>query len=220
MHNPEPKESTMPESTVYIAEEIWFGETPVDGRKRIAVCTSLDDAVTALREDDSDCPDLVATEVTDSALGSGTTRTWAVHERGAEPDDEGHLWITSEQVVRSETSPDDPQDVPDEILDTAWRAELARRSPEASPALIEEYCDFDTHPSLRDHREELRPVLAAVLPEIERRVREQAFRDAADLLDSKPLHCEEHGSVTCTKCPVGADHLRVEADRLARGEAR
>lgn len=87
-------------TTVYIAEVIWFGDNPVDGRNRIAVCTSLEDAVTALREDDSDRPDLVATEVTDSALGSKTARTWAVHERGEEPDDEGHLWITSEQVSR------------------------------------------------------------------------------------------------------------------------
>ena len=56
-----------------------------------------------------------------------------------------------------------PEDVPETILDVAWRAELARRSPEASAALVEEYCDFDAHPSLRAHREELRPALGAAL---------------------------------------------------------
>lgn len=86
-------------ASVFVAEVIWFGENPVDGRDRIAVCRSLDDAVTALREDDDcDRPDLVATEVTDSALGTEGARTWAVHERGTEPDDEGHLWITEEQI--------------------------------------------------------------------------------------------------------------------------
>lgn len=80
-------------TTVYIAEEIWFGDNPVDGRDRIAVCATLDGALDALR--DRDGGDLVATE-TRSALGNG--KTWEVHERGEEPDDEGHLWITSEQV--------------------------------------------------------------------------------------------------------------------------
>ena len=54
---------------------------------------------------------------------------------------------------------------------------------------------------------------------IERRVREQTLREAADLLDSKPLHCEAHGNATCTQCPVGSEWLRIEADRIAGGEA-
>jgi hypothetical protein len=63
------------------------------------------------------------------------------------------------------------------------------------------------------------PVVEAWVAERERRVREQTLRKAADLLDSKPLHCDEHGSVTCTDCLVGSDWLRVEADRVARGES-
>jgi hypothetical protein len=90
----------MPEpTTVYIAELIWFCENPVDGRCRVAVCASLDAAVAALRQEDSDNPALVATEVTGSALGSPAAQTWAVHERGEEPD-EGYMWITAEQVSR------------------------------------------------------------------------------------------------------------------------
>lgn len=69
-------------------------------------------------------------------------------------------------------------------------------------------------------QQEIATALAAVLPERERQVREQTLREAADLLDSKPLHCEEHGSVTCTECPVGSDHLRAWADRITRGEDR
>ncbi|TMS00154.1 hypothetical protein [Nonomuraea basaltis] len=88
--------STEP-AAVYIAEVIWFSENPVDGRKRIAVGASLEAALNALRSDDIHGGDLVATETT-SALGTDDARTWAVHERGEEPSDEGCLWITSEQV--------------------------------------------------------------------------------------------------------------------------
>jgi hypothetical protein len=84
--------------SVYIAEVIWFEENPVDGRTRIAVCTSLDDALTSLREHDIFGGDLVATEISGSALGSRDAQTWAVYDRGAEPNDEGHLWITRENV--------------------------------------------------------------------------------------------------------------------------
>lgn len=83
---------------VYIAEAIWFSDNPVDGRKRIAVCASLDAALNILRSHDIYGGDLVAAETT-SALGTDSARTWAVHERGEEPDDEGHLWITEEQLV-------------------------------------------------------------------------------------------------------------------------
>ncbi|WP_436759364.1 hypothetical protein [Streptosporangium sp. V21-05] len=83
---------------VYIAEVIWFSDNPVDGRKRIAVSASLDAALNILRGHDIHGGDLVATE-TPSALGTKSARTWAVHERGEEPDDEGHLWITEEPVI-------------------------------------------------------------------------------------------------------------------------
>ncbi|OLT13038.1 hypothetical protein BJF79_03825 [Actinomadura sp. CNU-125] len=73
-----------------------------------------------------------------------------------------------------------PQDVPDELLDVAWRAELARWSPGASAEQIEEYCDFAAHPSMASHREELRPVVVAVLAAHERMVREQAAREIHD----------------------------------------
>lgn len=58
----------------------------------------------------------------------------------------------------------EPQDVSDDLLDLAWRAELARRVPGVSAEVIEEYCDFELHPSMRSDREKLRPILAAVLP--------------------------------------------------------
>jgi hypothetical protein len=83
---------------VYIAEVIWFEDNPVDGRIRIAVCTSLEDALTSLREHDIYGGDLLATKVSESALGSKDAQTWAVHENGSEPDDMGHMWITSENV--------------------------------------------------------------------------------------------------------------------------
>ncbi|MGI5414257.1 hypothetical protein [Actinomadura luteofluorescens] len=89
----------MPESSVYIAEAIWFQNNPVDGRERIAVCASLDDAVTALRDHGIYGGDLVATKVDPGSLGTDTAQAWAVHERGKEPDDEGHLWITAEHVA-------------------------------------------------------------------------------------------------------------------------
>jgi hypothetical protein len=84
-------------TTVYIAEVIWFGDNPVDGRRRVAVCTTLESAVAALQEDGTTRGNLVATE-TMSALGSKAARTWAVHEPDEEPDDEGCLWVTSEQL--------------------------------------------------------------------------------------------------------------------------
>lgn len=88
----------MPEKQmVYIAEAIWFENNPVDGRERIAVCGSLDGALSALREHGIYGCDLVATE-TESALGSETARTWAVHERDGKASDEGLLWITGEEV--------------------------------------------------------------------------------------------------------------------------
>lgn len=71
-------------------------------------------------------------------------------------------------------------DVSDELLDLAWRAELARRVPGASAELIEEYCDVEEHPSVKGQREELRPILAAVIPEIERRVRERLADQIAE----------------------------------------
>lgn len=85
--------------TVYIAEAIWFEDNPVNGRKRIAVATTLDGALKAIREDKiyGDAA-LIATEVTDSALGSENAKTWHVHASDADPDDEGCLWITSEPV--------------------------------------------------------------------------------------------------------------------------
>lgn len=86
-------------TAVYIAEVIWFSENPVDGRKRIAVGASLDAALHVLRVHDIFGGDLVATETT-SALGTDDATTWSVHERGEEPDDEGHLWITREEVRR------------------------------------------------------------------------------------------------------------------------
>lgn len=86
-------------ATVYIAEVIWFEDNPVDGRDRIAVGVSLDAALSALREHHIHGGDLVATETEEgSALGTKWARTWAVHERGEEPDSEGHLWITSEEL--------------------------------------------------------------------------------------------------------------------------
>jgi hypothetical protein len=95
--------STKPDlAVVYIAEVIWFGENPVDGRIRIAVCDSLDVALDALRTHDIYGGDLVATDATEgSALGIEGARTWAVRERGEEPDDEGCLWITEERVRQS-----------------------------------------------------------------------------------------------------------------------
>jgi hypothetical protein len=75
------------------------------------------------------------------------------------------------------------EDVPDELLDLAWRAELARRSPESGAELIEEYCDFEAHPSMASHREELRPILAAVLPAHERQVREEFVRDLGQRIE-------------------------------------
>lgn len=84
--------------SVFIAECIWFSENPVDGRKRIAVAASLDAALGALGSHDIFGGDLVATEITGAALGTKGARTWAVHERGEEPNDEGCLWITEEPV--------------------------------------------------------------------------------------------------------------------------
>lgn len=89
-------------SAVYIAEAIWFGDNPVDGRTRIAVCTTLDDALACLREHPIYGGDLIATEIADSALGTDDAETWAVHEAGTEASDEGHLWITSEHVRTGE----------------------------------------------------------------------------------------------------------------------
>jgi hypothetical protein len=86
-------------AVVYIAEVIWFSENPVDGRKRIAVCDSLDAALNVLRGHDIFGGDLVATEIT-SALGTDDAHTWAVHERDEEASDEGCLWITGEQLHR------------------------------------------------------------------------------------------------------------------------
>ncbi|TYB69706.1 hypothetical protein FXF51_05965 [Nonomuraea sp. PA05] len=85
--------------TVYIAEVIWFSGNPVDGRKRVAVGASLEAALNALRTDDIFGGDLVATTVNNAALGTKGARTWAVHERDEEPDDEGCLWITEEKVT-------------------------------------------------------------------------------------------------------------------------
>jgi hypothetical protein len=82
---------------VYIAEAIWFGDNPVDGRTRIAVCATLDSALAALSGHDIYGGDLIATEVP-SALGTKTATTWAVHERTEEADDEGILWITREEL--------------------------------------------------------------------------------------------------------------------------
>jgi hypothetical protein len=62
------------------------------------------------------------------------------------------------------------------------------------------------------------PVVEAWAAEQAQQVRERTLREAADLIDSKPLHCEEHSSVTCTRCPVGSDWLRIEADRIAGPE--
>lgn len=89
---------TTPNEHVYIAEAIWFGDNPVDGRTRIAVCASLDSALNALSRHKIYGGDLVSTETT-SRLGTDEARTWAVHERDEEPDDEGILWITAEAVT-------------------------------------------------------------------------------------------------------------------------
>ncbi|MEU7631769.1 hypothetical protein AB0C34_17525 [Nocardia sp. NPDC049220] len=87
-------------ATVYIAEAIWFQDNPVDGRHRLAICASLDDALQVLRAHPiHGDPHLTATETT-SALGSVNARTWAVHHRDKEPDDEGVLWITAEIIAR------------------------------------------------------------------------------------------------------------------------
>lgn len=83
-------------TTVYIAEEIWFGDNPVDGRKRLSVHSTLDGALSALNNING--PGLVATEKTGGALGTDDARTWAVHEPDEEPSDEGWMWITAEQV--------------------------------------------------------------------------------------------------------------------------
>lgn len=83
---------------VYIAEVVFFEDNPVDGRKRVAVCSTLEGAISALRKDDDREPELVATETT-SALGSESARTWAVHEPDEEPSDFGCLWITAERVT-------------------------------------------------------------------------------------------------------------------------
>lgn len=82
-------------TTVYIAEEIWFSDNPVDGRKRLSVHATLEGALAALNNING--PGLVATETT-SALGTDDARTWAVHEPDEEPDDGGFMWITAEQV--------------------------------------------------------------------------------------------------------------------------
>ncbi|MET8006261.1 hypothetical protein [Nonomuraea glycinis] len=91
-----------PLAAVYIAEAIWYHDNPVDGRDRIAVADSLDTALQAVRGHDIYGGDLVATEITDtpSALGTDAARTWAVHQRGEEPTDEGLLWITHEPLTR------------------------------------------------------------------------------------------------------------------------
>lgn len=87
------------EKYVYIAEAIWHEENPIDGRARVAVCRSLEDALGVLRGHGIYGGDLAATEVTDSAVGTADARTWAVHERTEKPDDEGCLWITEEKIT-------------------------------------------------------------------------------------------------------------------------
>jgi hypothetical protein len=116
--------------------------------------------------------------------------------------------------------------VPGDLLDLAWRAELARRSPGVSAEVIEEYCDFELHPSMRSEREELRPILAAVLAEHAQRV----LTAAADQLDAMP---ETDGAAL--KGPYWyrdgwkqatsilrdwAEYPAALADRIARGEVR
>lgn len=88
-------------AAVYIAEEIWFGDNVVDGRKRLAACLSLDEALAVIKADRIHGePDLTATPVEGSALHGEGGRTWAVHPEGEEPDDEGCLWITEEKITR------------------------------------------------------------------------------------------------------------------------
>lgn len=96
-------------------------------------------------------------------------------------------------------------------------------NPENVPGeLIVIACDaWRAAPQKRDGKPtRMRYALAAVMPEVERRVREQTLREAADLLDAQPLHCEKHSTVGCSICPAGSDHLRREANRLANREAQ
>jgi hypothetical protein len=77
-----------------------------------------------------------------------------------------------------------------DLLDLAWRAELARRSPGVSAEVIEEYCDFELHPSMWSQREELRPVLAAVLAEHARQVRAQNAVELQEAADDCPRYSD------------------------------
>lgn len=65
------------------------------------------------------------------------------------------------------------EDVPSEWLDAAWRAELRRRSPTSSAELHEEYADIERHPELASQRDDLRPIIAAVVPLVRAQVADE-----------------------------------------------
>lgn len=68
-----------------------------------------------------------------------------------------------------------PDDVPDELLDLAWRADLAHRAPGASAEEIATFGDFD--PAFAEScRDALRPMVAALYGAI----REQAAAEIAE----------------------------------------
>lgn len=98
------------------------------------------------------------------------------------------------------------QDVPDDLLNLAWRTELRRRAPGVSGEVIEEYCDFELHPSMRSDREKLRPILAAVLPEYARQVREQHAAELQEAADDCPRYSDYGAGLE-----RAADILRGEA---------
>ncbi|MFG2001724.1 hypothetical protein ACGFNU_21490 [Spirillospora sp. NPDC048911] len=111
--------------------------------------------------------------------------------------------------------------MPDELLNLAWRAELTRRVPEARAELIEEYCDFEAHPGMRYQREQLRPVLAAVLPEHKRQVRAEAAQEIqaeAATLATRAQGMSNKRGKDARDLQVRAGYL-MEAAVIARGES-
>lgn len=90
-----------PPHTVYIAESLDYSDNVVDGRERIAVSGTLDGALTSLRNHEIHGGDLVVTPSPEAQIGTDDARTWAVHERGSDPDEgsEAFLVITAEPVL-------------------------------------------------------------------------------------------------------------------------
>lgn len=98
------------------------------------------------------------------------------------------------------------EDVPDEWLDAAWRAELRRRSPTSSAELHEEYADIERHPELASQRDDLRPIIAAVVPLVRAQV--------ADEIEAAPYPMRYPNGYQ----QQGIGQARSQAARIARGE--